>query len=299
MTKEWLAFTFKDQNTIKLTDIDLAKLLDASDKVVQNAYKRMELSDKHKWLQNTNYEVSFILRECNLSRNNMLIDFGCGIGRHAVELASQGVNVQGVDFVEQNIEAANKAKNERGLQNIAFYKDDCRSIKLEQKADAAICLYDVIGSYVDNNENYKMLQNIYDHLKFGGTALISVMNFELTDFKAKHRFSLTNNPDELLNIKPSNIMETTGNVFDPDFYWIDNDKKIVYRREQFKRGTALPLELFVRDKRFTLYEITSMCKEVGFEVVYARYVNAKDWDTALLPTDDAAKEILVKCEKNS
>jgi 2-polyprenyl-3-methyl-5-hydroxy-6-metoxy-1,4-benzoquinol methylase/GNAT superfamily N-acetyltransferase len=295
---EWLAFTFRDQIPIELDESELKKLLEASDKVVQDAYKRMDLTNNHKWSQNTDYEVNFILQECELRKNDTVIDFGCGIGRHAIGLAQKDIYVHGIDYIEKNIKAANKKKEENALQNAVFYTDDCRTIRLENvKADAVICLYDVIGTYADNNENYKILKNIYAHLKIGGIALISVMNFELTDFNAKHRFSLKSNPSELLDIKPSNIMETTGNIFNPDFYWIEEDTKIVYRKEQFTRGTSLPVELFVRDKRFTKNEIIEMCVTIGFEIIYTRYVNAGDWETDYSPTQDSAKEILVKCRR--
>jgi 2-polyprenyl-3-methyl-5-hydroxy-6-metoxy-1,4-benzoquinol methylase len=295
---EWLAFTFSDQLPIKLNELELNKILDASDKVVQNAYRRMDLTDNHLWKKNTNYEVNFILQECELKKNDVVIDFGCGIGRHSICLAQKDIQVHGIDYIDKNIEIANKEKVEKDLQNVQFYINDCRAIRLEKvKANAIICLYDVIGTYADNNENHKILKNIYDHLIIGGIALISVMNFELTDFIAKHRFSLKSDPNELLNIKPSNIMETTGNIFDPEYYWIENDTKIVYRKEQFTRGTSLPVELFVRDKRFTKNEIIGMCKTIGFEIIYTRYVNARDWETGFLPTNDSAKEILVKCKR--
>jgi 2-polyprenyl-3-methyl-5-hydroxy-6-metoxy-1,4-benzoquinol methylase len=295
---EWLAFTFHNQIPIELDESELKKLLEASDKVVHNAYKRMDLTNNHQWSQNTDYEVNFILRECELKTNNTVIDFGCGIGRHAIGLAQKDIKVHGIDYIDKNIKAANKKKEENALQNAVFYADDCRTIRLENvKADAVICLYDVIGTYADNNENYKILKNIYAHLKIGGIALISVMNFELTDFNAKHKFSLKSNPSKLLDIKPSNIMETTGNIFNPDFYWIEEDTKIVYRKEQFTRGTSLPVELFVRDKRFTKNEIIGMCEAIGFEIIYTRYVNARDWETGFSPTQGSAKEILVKCKK--
>ena len=295
---EWLAFTFHDQLPIELNEFELNKILEASDKVVQNAYKRMDLTNNHQWAKNTDYEVNFIMRECELTKNDDVMDFGCGIGRHAIGLAQNGIHVYGIDYIEKNIEAANRKKKENVLQNAVFYTDDCRTIKLGKEVNAIICLYDVIGTYADNGENYKILNNIYEHLKIGGIAFISVMNFELTDFKAKHRFSLKRSPNKLLEIEPSNIMETTGNIFDPDFYWIEEDTKIIYRREQFKRGNTLPVELFVRDKRFTKNEIIEMCEAIGFEIIYTRYINAKDWETGFLPTNNSAKEILVKCRRN-
>lgn len=295
---EWLAFTFQDQLPFELSEEEILTMLKASDSVVQNAYKRMDLSDRHTWAKNTLNEVNFIYRECELKPGDSLLDFGCGQGRHSLELAEKGIKVTGVDYVEKNIEIAKKKKLERNIDNINFITGDCRSITTSNEfADAILCLYDVIGTYADNEENIKILQNIVRHLKPGGVALISVMNYDLTYALAKNKFVLKKEPQVLLSLKPSNIMETTGNIFDPEYYLVDTDTGIIYRREQFKRGRSLPVELIVRDKRFTLNEIESMCNSVGLNVEFSRYVNAKDWETGFHSTHESAKEILLKCRK--
>lgn len=141
------------------------------------------------------------------------------------------------------------------------------------------------------------MENISNHLRSGGIALISVMNYELTLAQAKNKFVLNKDAQALLKLKPSNIMETTGNIFNPDYYLVDIETGLIYRREQFRHGRSLPVELIVRDKRFRQKEIESMCQKVGLQVEYSRFVNARDWETAFSSTDKSAKEILVKCRK--
>lgn len=294
---EWLAFTFRDQLPFELTEDEIMKMLEVSDKTVQNAYKRMNISTKHLWASHTEDEVSFIIDECGLKKGDTIIDFGCGHGRHDISLAQKGFNVCGIDYVEKNIEIANKKKNELHLEGLNFIEGDCRLVQLNKKVNVALCLYDVIGSYVNNDDNLKILKNIFLHLEEGGIALISVMNYELTYAIAKNTFILKDEPNKLLALKPSNIMENNGNIFNPDYYLLDNDTGIVYRREQFSKGRSLPVELIVRDKRFSMQEIKQMCKEVGFKVEYARFVNANDWITPLSSTNIKAKEILLKCRK--
>ena len=92
-------------------------------------------------------------------------------------------------------------------------------------------------------------------------------------------------------------MEKTGNVFDPEFYLIDRDTKIVYRKEQFTKGLGLPEEILVRDRRYTETQIREYCKGAGLDVVWSRAVRSGNWDAAL-PSDSAkAKEILVLCRR--
>lgn len=295
---EWLAFTFHDQIPFELTESEIQSMLEASDKVIQTAYKRMDFSEgTQNWAKNTQKEADFIIKECNLSLGKTLIDFGCGQGRHSLEIAKHGIDVKGVDYVDKNIEIANKTKSKLDIENVDFLLGDCREIDLGCKADGIVCLYDVIGTYANNYDNQKILNNISYHLKPNGIAIISVMNYHLTLANAKHTFSLKNNPEILLSIKPSNIMETTGNIFNPDYYLVDTDEQVIYRREQFSHGRSLPIELIVRDKRFCKDEIVKMCKTAGLTVESVRFVSAKDWNNELDPLHQSAKEILIKCRK--
>lgn len=293
---EWLAFTFQDQLPFELSQKEIENILVNSDNVVQEAYRRMNLSDKHGWMANTKNEVDFIYKECGLNHGDALLDFGCGQGRHSIELAQRGISVIGIDYVDGNIKIAQQKKDELGLRELEFIVGDCRYVRLNKKAPAAICLYDVIGTYTDNKENIKILQNIADHLEIGGIALISVMNYEVTIAQAKHTFVFREDPNKLLTLKPSNIMESTGDVFKPDYYLVDIETGVVYRREQFKRGNKR-IEPIVRDKRFKRTEIEEMCRSVGFHIEYSRFVNARNWEIGLDSTHQSSKEILLKCRK--
>jgi hypothetical protein len=155
----------------------------------------------------------------------------------------------------------------------------------------------VIGSYAEDAENMHILKTCVEHLKHGGMVLFSVMNFELTEHQAKHFFSLEEEPNRLTDLKPSQTMETTGNVFDPDFYMIDRKSDIVYRKEQFAEGNQLPVEFLVRDRRYRRAEIEDKCRDAGLDVVWSFFVQAGHWDRALDRRDPHAKEILVLCRK--
>jgi hypothetical protein len=122
------------------------------------------------------------------------------------------------------------------------------------------------------------------------------MNLELTYRRARHLFSLMKEPNRLLELPASDTMESSGNVFNPDYYMIDEVTDIVYRKEQFTKGTDLPVQLLVRDRRYRRPEITAMCMKAGLTVLWSRYVRAGEWDKELGTDDDHAKEILVLCE---
>ncbi len=294
---EWFAFTFKDQEQINLTSLEVQKMIDASDQVTRQAYSRMELKKDHVWAQFSEQEAKFIIKYCNLEKGHSVLDFGCGTGRHSIALANMGIKVTGVEYIENFVNLAKEKTAHMEINRPQFYVADCRDVKLEQEFDALICLYDVVGTYADNGENLRILRNITEHLKPCGRALISVMNYELTAHKAKHTFSLKEQPNKLLELPASEIMGKTGEIFNPNHFMIDTDTCVVYRKEQFTAGKSLPVELIVRDRRFRKEEIETMCESVGLEVLWSRFVSADNWDNTLDCRHNSAKEILLLCRK--
>ncbi len=294
---EWFAFTFQDQDQLELSHDEIKSILDLSDQITKIAYSRMQLTSSHLWTKHTDIEAKFIIEHCKLMTGETVLDIGCGIGRHSIALAKMGIKSTGVDYVEDLISAARNSAKKLETNQPQFIHGDFLDIKSEQKFDSVICVYDVIGSYTEKSDNLKLLTNIAAHLKPGGLALISVMNYELTKHKAKYFFSLKNDPNKLLGLSPSQTMARSGDIFDPNYYMIDTDNDIVYRKEQFLDSEALQAELIVRDKRFLKEEITQMCKSVGLKVLWTRYIAAGKWDISLNPTHNNAKEILLLCEK--
>lgn len=296
---EWFAFTFQDQEKIGLSPEEIERMLNSSDQVTRIAYSRMLLSKGHRWAQFGGNEARFIASLPGVSpRTASVLDFGCGTGRHAIELAEMGFEVTGIDYLDNLVARSRESAHQKQLSNVRFEVGDCRNVDLQREFDLILCLYDVIGTYADESENRKILTNLLRHLKPGGIALISVMNMELTERRARYFFSLATDPDKLLALKPSGTMEKTGNVFDPEYYMIDRDTKIVYRKEQFEAGTALPAELVVRDRRYGKDEFVGICRQAGFEVVWARFVRAGHWEEPLDHDSDGAKEILLLCRRH-
>ena len=294
---EWFAFTFADQEQLLLTSEEINSMLEASDQIAVQAYSRMLLDSGHRWAQHTFKESCEIVEYCQIKPGQSVLDFGCGTGRHAIRLAKLGARVTGVDYVEAFIQEARSRVRQPLVHEPRFIDADCRHVKLEQCFDAVLCLYDVIGTYADTEENTKILTNIAHHLKPKGWALLSVMNLTLTRLRARHVFSIEKEPNKLLELRASRIMESTGDIFDPDFYLLDEDTSVVYRKEQFTKGKELPTELIVRDRRFSKEEIKEMCNKAGLEVVWTRFVRAGRWQESLAECNHQAKEILLLCRR--
>lgn len=302
---EWLAFTFKSQDIdSKLFSKNYPDLVKFSEERLREAYSRMEMKNQS-WTYGTSSEVDFISEKCKLSGSPCkIIDFGCGIGRHSIEFAARGHMVCGIDFSKTHLTSARKSANDKGL-NIQFIEHDCRDIRFFkskpyfEQFDVALCLYDVVGSFPNEDDNEAIIKSAYSSLRPGGYFVISVMNFELTESRAKHRCkALEDDPKTLLNLKPSNIMQKTGNVFDPDYYAVDTSTHMVYRKEQFLDDGFISAEYVIRDIRYYKREIVSLLQENHFDVLESSFVSAGKWYNPIQNgKKDKAKEILVICKK--
>lgn len=192
-------------------------------------------------------------------------------------------------LIERGKEAAAKAEVSH---NCSFRVGDARELQdIDGNFELVLCLYDVVGSFVREEDNMAILKSIVDKLQPGGYAVISVMSMSLTRIRAKHKASLQDDPNFLFSLPLSNNMETSGEVFDPEYFLLDETDGIVYRREQFIKGNQIPAEIVVRDRRYTLEEISHMVEEVGLEVIEARPVRAGKFNEAA--AENIAKEIFV------
>lgn len=288
---EWLAFTFVSQE-MSYSKEKLDTFLEFSETQLQDAYSRMDMPVQ-KWTKGTANEVDFILSHVPVNETDSILDFGCGQGRHCIELSKRGyTNIIGVDFSDTNIAKARMtALEQRSAAN--FVSADVRKIRLGKKSKLILCMYDVIGSFREACDNKRIITSIKHHLDKNGYAVVSVMNMELTDAIAVHKESISTNPYSLLSLPPSNTMASSGDVFKPELYLINTDDGLVYRKEQFADDNEVFAEYVVADKRYTKSEIESLFANDGFAVVESRYVQAGHWDIPLEATDPKAKEILL------
>ncbi len=295
---EWFAFTFSDQSQIELSSIEIEAMLKTSDNIAKEAYSRMLMDDtSHKWANFTIQEIDYIVRVCNLQKTDNILDIGCGTGRHTIELCKRGYTATGIDYSETLIDSAKQKKIDN--VNPLFLTCDITTSKLpftNSFFDCIICVYDVIGSYVDEEKNMKIIRNISSLIKSGGYIVISVMNLHLTESIAKNKFILRKSSKELLSLAATNTMETTGNIFNPNDFLIDEETKIIYRKETFSYENSYPKELIVRDRRYYMNDIIDMCKKVNLEIISKKFVNA-GWQKEYNCLDKKAKEILLICRK--
>jgi 2-polyprenyl-3-methyl-5-hydroxy-6-metoxy-1,4-benzoquinol methylase/GNAT superfamily N-acetyltransferase len=289
---EWLGCTFAEQPPQAMDDQRLDDLLTGADDIWIQAYDGMTLDESHKWHRHATCEAELVLTLSGANAGAAILDVGCGDGRHAEVLTGAGFSVTGVDISEQLI-----AKARQRVPGAVFEVEDARKSLPDGPFDLAICLYDVIGSSANADDDLVLARNIAGSLAPGGYLIASLMNTSVTLNKLAPEHKPKTNSDfiaALETLPPSSTMETSGSIFDPDLLVLFDG--IYYRKEQFQEANwRLPAELVVRDRRFTASEVATLMERAGFEVVEIRPVQAGKWDRQppLSETDERAKELLV------
>ena len=288
---EWLAFTFKSQEP-RIESLDeLDDYLNYSKDIIKNAYSKMNMQNQP-WTFHAKEEISYLC-DNYINEKDKVLDVGCGIGRHTIELKNRGINVIGIDFSETHI---NSAKSMYGEE--FFICDDVRKHTFNDEYDVVLALYDVIGSFPKEKENYEILRKIWNILKPNGMIILSVMNMEFTQKICKnHIKSIDDDIGLLLKLEGSKTMQNTGNVFIGDSMLIEDNTGIVYRKEQFISENSLPCEYIIRDRRYTTDGIEKLLNRSGFKVMNQHCFNANDMSVALSPKK--GREILVVAQKKS
>ena len=258
---EWLAVVFREQ---PLDDFNAYRsLIRSSAHFVAEAYARMP-QEEQGWAAKADAEISAILGWIpELPRTARVADFGAGSGRHVKALRAAGfTDLTAVDF----------AASAPGI-----VREDVRTWRSQEPFDLILCLYDVIGSFPDDEDNKAILASVSANLKPGGHAVLSVSNYDFAVVKGAGRVDLDDPVESVRKIfalPPSRSMETTGEFFNPNYILLDDKRHVACRKEQFSAKSGLPGEYLLCDRRFSLEEIRSWAEACGLAVTESRFVRA-------------------------
>ena len=112
-----------------------------------------------------------------LGEGDKILDAGCGLGRISVELAALGLDVTGVDIIQSELDAARESAEAEGVP-LALINHDLRSFQAREQFDCAINLYTSFGYCATIEEDMKILKNIADSVKTGGTLIMECTSRE-------------------------------------------------------------------------------------------------------------------------
>lgn len=130
----------------------------------------------------TKNEVDFLKEFLPIKKYKNILDFICGFGRHSIELAKIGYEVEGFDVDNESVRKAKSRIKVLRLKNINLYVKDALKFRGQNFFDAAICLYSSIG-FLEERQNEKVFKNLFDSVKNGGRIILDLMN---CDYAIKH-----------------------------------------------------------------------------------------------------------------
>ncbi|GAB6991464.1 class I SAM-dependent methyltransferase [Paenibacillus pini] len=128
---------------------------------------------KHRSIDNANREVKRMTSWLNLPQGACVLDLCCGTGRHSLALAAAGYKVTGVDLSEVLLREAHKLDVK---QQVNWKQSDMRKLPLPGGFDAVLNLFTSFGYFREDEEQMKVLHEIYRVLKPGGRFIIDFMN---------------------------------------------------------------------------------------------------------------------------
>ena len=110
-------------------------------------------------------EVEQIIKNFEIKKEDLLLDFGCGVGKHPIEFAKRGYQVIGYDTAEYYIEKAKKMASNHHLERLlTFYNTDDFFKNKNSEFDFIYSIAFPI-SYLDEVSILSILINIYKALK--------------------------------------------------------------------------------------------------------------------------------------
>jgi ubiquinone/menaquinone biosynthesis C-methylase UbiE len=115
----------------------------------------------------TRTEADFLEQALGVGPGAELLDLACGNGRHAIELATRGYNLTGVDLSEEFIAEARGAT----ALPVRWVTDDMRSLRWVSEFDGAYCFGNSFG-YLNRNDTAHFLAALARALKPGARFIV-------------------------------------------------------------------------------------------------------------------------------
>ena len=119
-------------------------------------------------------EADFIEDSLGVAKAAMVLDLGCGTGRHAIELTRRGYQVAGFDLSLAMLARAADEAQERN-QKLNFLQGDMREMTFEDTFDGVYCWNTSFG-FFEEEKNAHVVHLVHRSLRKGGQFLLDVVN---------------------------------------------------------------------------------------------------------------------------
>jgi SAM-dependent methyltransferase len=193
-------------------------------------------------------QVDFIEQSLGVSKGGTILDVGCGLGLHAVELTRRGYLVVGLDLSLSMITRAAELAQQQQLK-LNVVHADIREMEFDGAFDGVICMGTTFG-FFDDDANRDVLARLNHALRPGGRVLMDMVN-----------------RDYVLRFQP-NLVWFEGDecvcMEESDFNYF-NSRLTVKRTMMREDGKQSNAEYSVR--LYSLHELGLLMQQVGFRVI--------------------------------
>ena len=137
----------------------MSKVFNQYSKFYDEIYKEKEYVLEAKFIKG-------VIKTYSSFKAKNILSVGCGTCNHEMILAKEGYAITGLDQSQTMLDLGRKKISKAGLTDkITLIKQDARSFKPNNKFDAAMELFNVIGYHTTNEDINKVLGNINRSLK--------------------------------------------------------------------------------------------------------------------------------------
>lgn len=118
-----------------------------------------------------------LLVQHHLTDKQIIVDLGCGKGRHSRVLAEHGKRVYGIDLSPESIDFASQQETAMA----SFSVQDMRNFSLDIQADAILNLFTSFGYFESVDEHVHVLSSVAENLRPGGLFVLDYFNAHLVE----------------------------------------------------------------------------------------------------------------------
>lgn len=123
--------------------------------------------------------IADAFRARGVGAGSLVMDAGCGVGRHASGLARRGYVVEGVDRSHGLVEEARRLADEEGGLAVSFRVGDILELPAEGRFDGLLCR-GVLNDLLDGRSRERAFSSFAGALRRGGAVVLDVREWEAT-----------------------------------------------------------------------------------------------------------------------
>lgn len=197
--------------------------------------------------ERTKEQIDFISKF--LPDNGYILDAGCGIGRHSIELARRGFKLLGIDTNQKYIDLAREKAKSLMLENVTFAPLDMRNLNEEEVFDGIVNLWSSFG-YFDDDTNEQIIKNFFKAVRKNGKVIVDIEN---RDYILKFFIR------ETFKEKEDGVFILERRKFDPVTSVVTTHRYII--------GEGFRKEYLRHIRIYSLTEMINIFKRAGFKEI--------------------------------